>query len=140
MRCPAEKTIKTCDSIHRSTLLWASVQVILWVCFTAVIAEWTLDFLEKFSNLCIMIITYNNNISFILAIVHSIKIICSLKKFKVKFRVQIRQIVGPGVRRKEILQLKSRKHNFASKELDSIKQVLFYDLKNVVEPFLFLMN
>ena len=27
---------------------WASVHEILWVCFTAVIAKWTLDFFGKF--------------------------------------------------------------------------------------------
>ena len=35
-------------SIYRSTLIWASVHVILWVCFTSVVSQWTLDFWEIF--------------------------------------------------------------------------------------------
>ena len=62
-------------SIYRSILFLASVHVILWVCFTAVIAEWTLDFFGKLLNLCMVYL------SFTLAVVHSIKkIICSFKK------------------------------------------------------------
>ena len=40
-------------SIYRSILFWVSVHAILWVCFTAVIAEWTIFLLGNFLNITI---------------------------------------------------------------------------------------
>ena len=57
-------------SIYRSKLILASVHVILWVGFTAVISQWALDFLGIFFKS-----------------LHGVL----LKNFEVKFRVQIRE-------------------------------------------------
>ena len=48
-------------SIYRSTLILASVHVILLVGFTAVIFQWALDFSEIFLNLCMLYSKFYSN-------------------------------------------------------------------------------
>ena len=67
-------------SIYRSTLIWASVHVILRVGFTAVLSQWALDFLCNFLNLCMVYLKFHSNKFFNLAVVDSLKIICVYKK------------------------------------------------------------
>ena len=75
-----------CDFIYRSI---PGPAYIFWMCFTVVTAEWTIEFLGNFLNLCMVYLRFHSNtFSFWLSfILH--KWFVLLKKFEVKFRVQI---------------------------------------------------